>query len=112
MKHKKSIRSRLSESQNHRCCWCGEYLTDENSTIEHIIPKNNGGTNHVDNLAISCSWCNHLRGYEDMNSFHKKIQLIIICRKNNIPFSKRSDPNGLIGRIQSYEKKLGKKFLN
>lgn len=32
------------------------------ATIEHIIPRNHGGSNEIENLAISCAACNSLKG--------------------------------------------------
>ena len=51
------------------CCWCRcETLLNvaeshpRRATIEHILPKSKGGTNHVDNLRVACRACNHARG--------------------------------------------------
>ena len=45
------------------CCFnCGEPITAEASTREHIIPKSIGGSNRLWNLALSHSWCNKERG--------------------------------------------------
>ena len=44
-----ALRARLSERQNHRCCWCGVRTTDEGptrATIEHIVPRSKGGSDH------------------------------------------------------------------
>lgn len=43
-------------------CWiCREPVLLEDATLEHIKPRVDGGSSHVDNLAISHSWCNHAR---------------------------------------------------
>jgi 5-methylcytosine-specific restriction endonuclease McrA len=60
------LKERLSEAQNHRCCYCGirtlEQIVrgqrDRQATFEHIIPVWLGGSDHPDNLAIACSACN------------------------------------------------------
>jgi 5-methylcytosine-specific restriction endonuclease McrA len=31
-------------------------------TVEHIVPRNHGGTDAIANLAIACSRCNHGKG--------------------------------------------------
>ena len=31
-------------------------------TVEHIVPRNHGGTDAIENLAIACSRCNHGKG--------------------------------------------------
>lgn len=32
------------------------------ATLEHIIPKNHGGTDDIENLAIACARCNSEKG--------------------------------------------------
>ena len=32
-------------------------------TIEHILPRNHGGTDEVTNLALACKRCNNTKGY-------------------------------------------------
>lgn len=63
---------RLSEPQNHRCCYCGhrmvkythkQYLTIPRNAVtrDHVKPKAHGGGNGI-NLVAACSLCNSLRG--------------------------------------------------
>ena len=43
-------------------CWvCGEHVAPEQATLEHIQPLAEGGSSHVENLAISHALCNHQR---------------------------------------------------
>jgi 5-methylcytosine-specific restriction endonuclease McrA len=43
-------------------CWvCKEPVRMEDATLEHIKPLSEGGSSHIDNLAISHRWCNHNR---------------------------------------------------
>lgn len=59
-----TLRDRLSEAQNWRCCYCGERMDDGETspTFEHIIPKSVGGPSILPNIAISCRRCNGKRG--------------------------------------------------
>ena len=43
------------------CHWCGEELTIDDSTIEHIIPLNIGGLDNANNRTLACADCNHGR---------------------------------------------------
>lgn len=58
----------LAESQNWRCCYCCVPMVMRGAgnvrlaTLEHIMPKCLGGTDHPDNLAIACVVCNNDRG--------------------------------------------------
>jgi len=43
-------------------CWvCGNHVPVDDATLEHIIPQSEGGSSHLENLAISHSLCNHQR---------------------------------------------------
>lgn len=43
-------------------CWvCGEHVPHAEATLEHIRPRAEGGSGHLDNLAISHARCNHQR---------------------------------------------------
>lgn len=68
------LRTRLAEAQNWRCCWCGRHTSifrnrRDSATIEHVLPKSQGGTDDWENLAMSCARCNSSRGSADMDSF-------------------------------------------
>ena len=47
-------------------CWvCGQHVTPEAATLEHILALSEGGSSHAENLAISHEVCNgqrHARG--------------------------------------------------
>ncbi len=43
-------------------CWvCGEHVTPQAATLEHILPLSEGGNSHAENLAISHEACNNQR---------------------------------------------------
>jgi 5-methylcytosine-specific restriction endonuclease McrA len=43
-------------------CWvCGEHVEHAAATLEHILPRSEGGSSHQDNLAISHDLCNNQR---------------------------------------------------
>ena len=43
-------------------CWlCGQPVAPDDATLEHIKPLSEGGSSHMDNLAISHGTCNNQR---------------------------------------------------
>lgn len=68
------VRTRLAESQNWRCCWCGRHTSikrgrRDSATVEHVLPKSQGGTDDWENLAMGCARCNSSRGSDDVDTF-------------------------------------------
>lgn len=68
------IRTRLSEAQNWKCCWCGTVCTERrgqhnSTTIEHVMPQSEGGADDWDNYAMSCHRCNSNRGTREVDRF-------------------------------------------
>ena len=67
-------RTRVAEAQNWKCCWCGCKTTldkdKRNSvTVEHVVPRAEGGTNSLENLALACYACNNNRGITSIEDF-------------------------------------------
>lgn len=55
-----AIQRAVIERAENRCEYCqshADYAT-ETFAVEHIRPRSRGGTNELDNLALSCSGCN------------------------------------------------------
>ncbi len=47
-------------------CWvCRQHVVPEDATLEHILPRSEGGNSHQDNLAISHLRCNQQRHAEN-----------------------------------------------
>lgn len=57
-------RRRIIERADARCEYCGSPLNvcPDPFSIEHILPRPAGGTDALDNLALSCQGCNNFKG--------------------------------------------------
>lgn len=44
------------------CVWCNQELTEEEATLEHLVPASWGGKRTDDNIRIACKKCNNERG--------------------------------------------------
>lgn len=45
-----------------RCRWCNKMLTKRTATLEHVIPKAQGGKHVWENFDLACKKCNEKRG--------------------------------------------------
>lgn len=69
-----------------KCIHCNRRLVIDrdgtpisDATIEHIVPKNHGGQNDIDNLALACAACNTEKGrrHDIRRANDPKLQSII-----------------------------------
>ncbi|MBX5179909.1 HNH endonuclease [Rhizobium lentis] len=68
---KRKLLVHLFQKQEGRCCYCERYVIlsyrwrdqqrPDAATIEHLKRRADGGTDHPDNLAMSCKDCNDSR---------------------------------------------------
>jgi CRISPR/Cas system Type II protein with McrA/HNH and RuvC-like nuclease domain len=75
MKHNKQYytnKKALIEKYGNLCWYCGIPLELENEAhIDHIIPQSIGGSDDLDNLALSCGMCNRAKFNKDVSVFLK-----------------------------------------
>ena len=65
-------RKELFERDKWVCHYCGEKVTEENATLDHLIPQHKGGKHTKDNLKTSCLVCNSIKSgktYEEAAPF-------------------------------------------
>ena len=51
-----------------------DILPFRNFTIDHIVPRARGGTDHMDNLQLLCNACNSLKGTRTQAEFLAALQ--------------------------------------
>lgn len=44
------------------CAYCEKILSFTTATVDHIIPRSKNGSDNINNLTISCSYCNNEKG--------------------------------------------------
>lgn len=63
----KSKRRFIMNYWHYRCAYCGRMY--RKLTLDHIIPKQEGGTNAATNLVPACEKCNTLKGAKSLKTF-------------------------------------------
>ena len=53
------IVARLLLEDGNLCRYCKRSLAEVGATIEHLIPTSRGGSDYVENLALTCHECNN-----------------------------------------------------
>lgn len=51
-------RKRIYQRDNYQCMYCNDKLSSEELTIDHIIPRSQGGTTTWENCVLACFDCN------------------------------------------------------
>lgn len=67
-----SLRKSVMMRDNYICHYCGE----EGHTVDHIVPRANGGKNTPDNLVCACSSCNKAKGKLSYDEFVSQVLII------------------------------------
>ncbi len=58
----KENKQKLYGEQDGHCNGCREHFKSVNLTVDHIIARKVGGTDHISNLQLLCGYCNSVKG--------------------------------------------------
>ena len=61
----------LYGKQKGYCAGCKTHFEFRNLTVDHIISRNKGGTDHLENLQLLCGHCNSVKGARGMEYLMK-----------------------------------------
>lgn len=75
--------SKLKDRDGNNCFLCDEVLPAGDTTIEHLIPKAHGGSDALENTALSHSWCNRKRGTHPIPVFRAYVAYVKLQRQSN-----------------------------
>lgn len=62
----------LCGRQDGTCGGCGVRFHKRNLTVDHIVPRSHGGTDHIENLWLLCGACNSSKGARTQEEFLKE----------------------------------------
>ena len=74
--HYRTHKHTLFGRQEGHCNGCRETFLFRNFTVDHIVPKSRGGTDHIDNLQLLCNFCNSKKGNRTQEVFLADIRSI------------------------------------
>ena len=70
----KTHRHTLYGKQEGHCAGCKHHFPFRNLTVDHIVPRSKGGTDHLDNLQLLCGACNSMKGPISQAAFVAKLK--------------------------------------
>ena len=65
----------LYGEQGGYCAGCSEHFQQQHLEVDHIISRKKGGTDHLENLQLLCSYCNRTKGDRGMAYLQSRLQL-------------------------------------
>ncbi len=63
----------LYGTQGGNCNGCGTHFLPQHLTVDHIVARSKGGTDHVENLQLLCGHCNSLKGDRPMEYLRARL---------------------------------------
>jgi len=62
-------RKEIKERWNYECAYCGS--TEEELTLDHIVPLASGGVDYTHNVLCSCKKCNSDKGHTPWREWYE-----------------------------------------
>ncbi len=63
----------LYGTQAGHCNGCGTHFMQQHLTVDHVIARSKGGTDHLENLQLLCAHCNSLKGDRPMEYLRARL---------------------------------------
>ena len=89
LQHVKLNRRNIYARDHNRCQYCGKHFPTKELTLDHVVPRVQGGAHTWENLVCACVKCNARKGGRRPNQAHMKLIRHPIRPKRNPVISMR-----------------------
>ncbi len=86
---KRLWRRKIKERWNYQCAYCG---SDENLTIDHVVPRSKGGIDFAKNVVCCCYDCNQSKSHTPWEDWYFSQEFFSMNRYNMINEWMEPDP--------------------
>ncbi len=80
-----NLRRTLFERDAWRCRYCGDTVSADTATLDHITPVSKGGPNTAENLATCCMMCNSIKAGRTYDEAAPQILARLASRRGSSP---------------------------
>ena len=95
---KRLWRHKIKEEWDWECAYCG---SDENLTIDHIVPRAKGGTDFTKNCLCACHSCNQDKGYTPVEDWYLSQEFFDVDRYEKVKSWMEPEPTITLYRYGS-----------
>ena len=74
-------RRKIKERWDYECAYCG---SEDNLTIDHVVPRSKGGHNTVENMVCCCHECNQDKAHTPWQEWYFQQDFFSLHRYNKI----------------------------
>ena len=78
---KRIWRRKIRERWGNKCAYCG---SEENITLDHIVPRSKGGVDYTHNVLACCESCNRDKGHTPLMEWYQNQEFFTEARKSAI----------------------------
>jgi 5-methylcytosine-specific restriction endonuclease McrA len=89
-------RQAVLEKYDNHCAYCGNVITVDKMEVDHIWPKNRGGTDDIENLNPACHTCNWYKSTLTLDQLREEIKDKILPRLRKQFIFRLSENYGMI----------------
>jgi len=86
---KRIWRREIREKWEHQCAYCG---SEDNLTIDHIVPQSKGGMDFTKNVVCCCHSCNQDKGHTPWEQWYLSQEFFSVERYEKIKEWMKPDP--------------------